>query len=256
MTPTTETLREALKKAKNSFEAIRKTLIKELDEPGRTAFWRSVEGSGACAATLASPSIEGQAGGGREARPLWFADLLDDCISVEICTVNKATNEHTRHYLLDEDRAALANLANGPTLSPHDRGTASPCELREITNVSTDWAWACDKCDRMWIYKPAQCQSLGTLDFASSLATLPVADRAADGWQSIETAPKDGTRVDLYVYWPSSRERSTIRDCLWTGSHWEHSHLEIAATPTHWCRINSILPPDAASVSRADGGAK
>ncbi len=72
-------------------------------------------------------------------------------------------------------------------------------------------------------------------------------------WETMETAPKDGTRVDLYVYWPSSRERSTIRDCLWTGSHWEHGHLEIAATPTHWCRINSLIAP---ALPRANGGAE
>src|ERR1700754_2338353 len=49
-----------------------------------------------------------------------LADLLDDCISVEICTVDKPTGQHTRHYLSDEQRAPLANLANGHAQTPRE----------------------------------------------------------------------------------------------------------------------------------------
>lgn len=68
-------------------------------------------------------------------------------------------------------------------------------------------------------------------------------------WQPIETAPKDGTRVDLWVkcWRPYDDLFSVMRctDCYWTkgdsmsnnGPHWVR--LESGWRPTHW-----MLPPD------------
>lgn len=48
----------------------------------------------------------------------WLADALDNAISIEICTVDAATGQHTRHYLDDEGKAVLANAVNALRQSP------------------------------------------------------------------------------------------------------------------------------------------
>lgn len=41
-----------------------------------------------------------------------LGDLLDECISVEICTVEDGTKQHTRRHLSKEEIAVLANAVN------------------------------------------------------------------------------------------------------------------------------------------------
>lgn len=70
------------------------------------------------------------------------------------------------------------------------------------------------------------------------------------GWQPIETAPKDGTLVDLVFRGPIR-----ITDCKWSeGEWWQTEQYESyvcvsngPAQPTHWSR--PTLP-------RAEGGGK
>jgi hypothetical protein len=58
------------------------------------------------------------------------------------------------------------------------------------------------------------------------------------GWQPIETAPTDGTVIDLYVDWAESREL----DCHWDGTRWvnwgrdgfESPGWEEVHQPSHW----------------------
>lgn len=63
-------------------------------------------------------------------------------------------------------------------------------------------------------------------------------------WQPIETAPKDGTHIDLYAKrWRSQADdfiHSRFTDCWWSkGDHMVNnqprwSGIEIGWFPTHW----------------------
>lgn len=73
-------------------------------------------------------------------------------------------------------------------------------------------------------------------------------------WQAIETAPKDGTRVDLWAkcWRPFDDQFSTARfpACYWTkgdsmtnhNAHW--MRLDSGWYPTHW--MPEPAPPSAA----------
>jgi len=65
------------------------------------------------------------------------------------------------------------------------------------------------------------------------------------GWQPIETAPKDGLEVDLYV-----AEAGRIPDCQWRGAEWatrgDAGWERLPAEhfrPTHWMPLPKA--PDA-----------
>ena len=67
-------------------------------------------------------------------------------------------------------------------------------------------------------------------------------DESNHGWLPIETAPSDGTKVDLYCAWAQTREV----DAHWDGKRWinwgtddfESPGWEEVPNPTHWMPIN------------------
>lgn len=81
-------------------------------------------------------------------------------------------------------------------------------------------------------------------------AVLALVD--ADGWQPISTAPKDGTRVDLWAkcWRPSDDGFSEMRcpNCYWTKGDSEMNrraawvNLETGWYPTHWRPLQA--PPE------------
>lgn len=62
-------------------------------------------------------------------------------------------------------------------------------------------------------------------------------------WQPIETAPKDGTHVDLWVKWwrPDTDTFTGARcpDCMWfvTSKQWSSEHSMRVGKFTHWMPI-------------------
>ena len=63
---------------------------------------------------------------------------------------------------------------------------------------------------------------------ASAIAALRAQPPAPSGWQPIETAPKDGTLVDLFV--DGHREA----DCCWHRLDWEIAHLQWPTDSMGW----------------------
>lgn len=63
------------------------------------------------------------------------------------------------------------------------------------------------------------------------------AKQSADGWKPLETAPMDGTRVDLWESVTGQRFCNCyVKDGMW---HWRCRPLDRAFLPTHW----RPLPP-------------
>lgn len=74
-------------------------------------------------------------------------------------------------------------------------------------------------------------------ELASMIQMATAEEREADSWQPIETAPKDGTEVDLWC----GRERYT--DCQWQKKEWcewryddfdSLALLPVDIPATHW----------------------
>jgi hypothetical protein len=72
-------------------------------------------------------------------------------------------------------------------------------------------------------------------------------DKGGDGWQPIETAPKDGSFVDLWVEFydqPEGDRKGPLHwtYCRWNGEAWENSQglrpedYMARVVPTHWMR--------------------
>ena len=56
-----------------------------------------------------------------------------------------------------------------------------------------------------------------------------------EGWQPIETAPKDGTTILAKVF--GKRSESTTREILWNGEIWITRDGSRFSEPTHWIPI-------------------
>jgi hypothetical protein len=71
-------------------------------------------------------------------------------------------------------------------------------------------------------------EAAGMDDHVTLLAWIR--ERRAEDWQPIETAPKDGTKVDLWI----AGKRET--DCSYREEAWGWADLKvrIAGNPTHW----------------------
>lgn len=60
-------------------------------------------------------------------------------------------------------------------------------------------------------------------------------------WQAIESAPRDGSRIDLWVHWPEHDRRDRTADAFWNVEEGEWQLGEFHAgqfvhrpTATHW----------------------
>ena len=65
-------------------------------------------------------------------------------------------------------------------------------------------------------------------------------------WQPIETAPKDGTVIDLWIHYPEHDRNARAADVRWNADvgEWQHGNFHLGQymhrpTPTHWMP----LPP-------------
>lgn len=72
------------------------------------------------------------------------------------------------------------------------------------------------------------------------------------GWQPIETAPKDGTVVDLWAHWPEGDEWRRSADAMWDADmgdwragQYSFNQYVYAPTVTHWMPLPSA-PGDGA----------
>lgn len=87
---------------------------------------------------------------------------------------------------------------------------------------------------------------------ADKLEALPTDDAAVEGWQPIETAPKDGSRVlAIWLYRPGdadagSKSHGVVRWCGW----WD-SHGFTVPKPTHWRPLPE--PPSRAAIAAMAG---
>lgn len=73
-------------------------------------------------------------------------------------------------------------------------------------------------------------------------------------WRDIESAPRDGTPVDLWVISPETGKGWRRTDCAFDGEYWTDRYYAIVNAagiePTHWLP----LPPAPAKVMEGDDG--
>lgn len=91
-------------------------------------------------------------------------------------------------------------------------------------------------------------------DFRPPSAPAVRPDAQPDAWRPIETAPKDGTEIDIWVEWPEydngfglvPAHGSRLPDAKWIDRDWkagQYSLHQYSAKPraTHW--MPAPLPP-------------
>lgn len=77
-------------------------------------------------------------------------------------------------------------------------------------------------------------QLLDEIDAAARAALSEAPGTGTNGWQPIETAPKDGTLIDLWT------GECRFADCRW-GRFDDHSRVPFG--PKHWCGLPFDLAP-------------
>lgn len=103
-----------------------------------------------------------------------------------------------------------------------------PIEPTEEMKASVDCA------GEKWSWLSGQAWASG---WKSMVGAAPQADLS---WQPIETAPKDGTKIDLWVNWSEVGEWYRSPDAYWTGSDWMLSsgftilQYKYTLSATHW----------------------
>lgn len=86
-------------------------------------------------------------------------------------------------------------------------------------------------------------------------AALSTAIPAGDGvptWQPIETAPKDGTVIDLWCYWPQHDEHRRTADAYWRKDDWQFGDFarhQFVHKPVPLLWMRPITPLSTASTS-------
>lgn len=133
--------------------------------------------------------------------------------------------------------------------------TPTPAELAEIRNQTLerlngdDRQW-CENVMMMWVQDSSP--------YRAAAALLSILDAREPDWQPIETAPKDGTPVDLWmksggrltnVLWVSVVPAEILHNDCWLPG-WKYSALEFQILPeeqfSHWRHIS---PPISAPAS-------
>jgi len=61
-------------------------------------------------------------------------------------------------------------------------------------------------------------------------------------WKPIDSAPKDGTKVDLWILHEFSGSSFRVPDCYWINNRWVQTGIPLnrGERPTHW---SLPLPP-------------
>lgn len=72
------------------------------------------------------------------------------------------------------------------------------------------------------------CRSVSIHNMRAKLDMLFDASLASS-WQSIETAPKDGTIIDVWT-----QKDGRIPNVYWDGEDWVSMYLMWSGIPTHW----------------------
>ena len=80
----------------------------------------------------------------------------------------------------------------------------------------------------------------------SIIAKAIIAEREREGWQPIETAPKDGTNIlATFWLWDNPKKGRGMEAVSWDGEAWSSDAYPIYP-PSHWMPLPSPPKGDAA----------
>jgi hypothetical protein len=107
-----------------------------------------------------------------------------------------------------------------------------------------------DGCGEYWMGRRAK--ALAKAD--AILASLPSPEGE---WQPIASAPKDGTRIDIWAHWPEHDRRERTTDAYWNGRCWQlgqYNEMQFVHRPaaTHWRPLPA--PPAMLSATPSSDG--
>lgn len=90
---------------------------------------------------------------------------------------------------------------------------------------------------------------------ALSVEPDPAPSSHLNGWQSMETAPKDGSYIDIYAR-PFTGQARRFIDCWWTErTGWRNGKADglVGWTPTHWRYSDTPDAPALATEGKDNG---